>query len=143
MGANNQPTAVLGFINRKLVVFGVLLLLSLTFNMTAMAQQKDQIVRVAKVRVDAGQLARYNEALKEQMETAIRLEPGVLSYYAVADKKDYTSITIFEIYANMASYKAHIETPHFKKYKTTVAHMVKSLELTDVDIIGVAKKPGM
>ena len=143
MGANNQPTAVLGFINRKLVMFGVLLLLSLTFNMTAMAQQKDQIVRVAKVRVDAGQLAQYNKALKEQMETAIRLEPGVLSYYAVADKKDYTSITIFEIYANMASYKAHIETPHFKKYKTTVAHMVKSLELTDVDIIGVAKKPGM
>jgi len=127
----------------RLLVAGVILLMSFTFNKDAMAQQQEQIVRVAKVRVDAGQLAQYNKALKEQMETAIRLEPGVLSYYAVADKKDHTSITIFEIYANMASYKSHIETPHFKKYKTTVAHMVKSLELTDVDIIGVAKKPGM
>jgi quinol monooxygenase YgiN len=143
MGANNQPTAVLSLINRKLIVFGVLLIIGLTLNMTTMAQQKDQIVRVAKVRVDAGKLAQYNEALKEQMETAIRLEPGVLSYYAVADKKDHTSITIFEIYANMASYKAHIETHHFKKYKAIVEHMVKSLDLTDVDIVGVAKKPGM
>lgn len=127
----------------RLLVAGVILLMSFAFNTNAMAQQQDQIVRVAKVRVDAGQLAQYNKALKEQMETAIRLEPGVLSYYAVADQKDHTSITIFEIYANMASYKSHIETPHFKKYKTTVAHMVKSLELTDVDILGVAKKPGM
>ncbi|CAM3732876.1 putative quinol monooxygenase [Mucilaginibacter galii] len=127
----------------RLLVAGVVLLMSFIFNKNAIAQQQDQVVRVAKVRVDAGQLVQYNKALKEQMETAIRLEPGVLSYYAVADKKDHTSITIFEIYANMASYKAHIETPHFKKYKTTVAHMVKSLELTDVDIIGVAKKPGM
>jgi len=127
----------------RLLVAGVILLMSFAFNKNAMAQQQDQVVRVAKVRVDAGQLAQYNKALKEQMETAIRLEPGVLSYYAVADQKDHTSITIFEVYANMASYKSHIETPHFKKYKTTVEHMVKSLELTDVDIIGVAKKPGM
>jgi len=136
-------TADLSYTKRTFLTVAIIFALGFTFHTTAMAQQQDQIVRVAKVKVDAGQLAQYNKALKEQMETAIRVEPGVLSYYAVADKKDHTSITIFEIYADMASYKAHIETPHFKKYKTTVEHMVKSLELTDVDIIGVAKKPGM
>lgn len=143
MNVIHQFMSRLSQANYRLLVAGVILLMSFAFNTNAMAQQQEQIVRVAKVRVDAGQLAQYNKALKEQMETAIRLEPGVLSYYAVADQKDHTSITIFEIYANMASYKSHIETPHFKKYKTTVAHMVKSLELTDVDIIGVAKKPSM
>jgi quinol monooxygenase YgiN len=109
----------------------------------AMAQQKNQMVRLAKIQVDPAQLDQYNAALKTQMETAVRLESGVLTYYAVADKKDPSKITILEIYADTAAYKLHIETPHFKLYKSTVQNMVKSLELADVDLIGKAKKPGM
>lgn len=52
------------------------------------AQHKNQMVRLAKIKVDPLQLDKYNDALKEQMTTAIRVEPGVLTYYAVADKKD-------------------------------------------------------
>ena len=108
-----------------------------------MAQEKNHMYRVAKIQVDPAQLDKYNIALKEQMNTAIRVEPGVLSYYAVADKKDPSRITIFEVYADSVAYKAHIQTPHFKKYKETVQHMVTALEVVDVDLIGVAKKPGM
>ena len=108
-----------------------------------MAQQKNQMVRLAKIQVDPVQLEKYNAALKEQMTTAVSAEPGVLTYYAVADKNNPTHITILEIYADTAAYKAHIETPHFKKYKETVKNMVKSLELVDVDLIASAKKPGM
>ena len=77
------------------------------------------------------------------MTSAIRLEPGVLTYYAVADKNDPTNITILEIYADTAAYNLHITTPHFKKYKETVKNMVKGLELIDVTLIGSAKKPNM
>ena len=77
------------------------------------------------------------------MTTAIRVESGVLTYYAVADENDPTSITILEIYADKEAYKSHIETTHFKKYKETVKDMVKSLELIDVTLIGFAKKPDM
>lgn len=101
------------------------------------------MVRLAKIKVDPAALEKYNAALKEQMATAVRVEPGVLTYYAVADKNDPSSITILEIYADTAAYKAHIETPHFKKYKETVKDMVKSLELVDVDLIATAKKPGL
>lgn len=106
----------------------------------AFAQDKNQMVRIAKVKIDPLQLQKYNAALKEQMTTAVRLEPGVLTYYAVADKKNLAEITILEIYADTSAYKAHIETPHFKKYKETVKDMVKSLELIDVDLIGKANK---
>jgi len=106
-----------------------------------MAQQKNQMVRLAKIVVDPAQLEQYNIALKEQMTTAIRLEPGVLTYYAVADKAEPSHITILEIYADTAAYKAHIETSHFEKYKETVQHMVKSLELIDVNLIASATKP--
>jgi quinol monooxygenase YgiN len=99
-----------------------------------------QMVRLAKIQVDPAHLAQYNAALKEQMTTAIKVEPGVLTYYAVADKKDPSHITILEIYADTAAYKAHIETAHFKKYKATVHDMVRSLELEDVDMIGAVRK---
>ena len=118
-------------------------LIALIISSKAMAQEKNQMVRLAKIKVDPLQLEKYNAALKEQMNTAVRVEPGVLKYYAVADKNDPSSITILEIYADAAAYKLHIETPHFKKYKETVKNMVKSLELTDVNLVGSAKKPGM
>jgi quinol monooxygenase YgiN len=71
----------------------------------------------------------------------VHVEPGVITYYAVADKKNPAHITILEIYADTVAYQSHIETPHFKKYKATVQNMVKSLELVDVDLIGKAVKP--
>ena len=109
----------------------------------ANAQQEHRMIRIAKIQVDPDQLDSYNAALREQMTTAIKVEPGVLTYYAVADKANPSHITILEIYADTTAYQSHIKTAHFKKYKATVQNMVKSLELEDVKIIGVAKKPGM
>lgn len=120
-----------------------LFILTLLLNTKVMAQEKNQMVRLAKIKVDPLQLDKYNSALKEQMAAAVRIEPGVLTYYAVADKSDPSNITILEIYEDTAAYNTHITTPHFKKYKETVKDMVKSLELTDVKLVGMAKKPDM
>lgn len=127
--------------NKLLLAIIAIVALSLTLNTKLMAQEKTQMVRLAKIKVDPSQLEKYNEALKEQMTTAIRVEPGVLTYYAVADKNDPSNITILEIYADTAAYQSHITTPHFKKYKEAVKDMVKSLELVDVTLLGSAKKP--
>ena len=117
-----------------------LFIVTLSFSAKTIAQEKNQMVRLAKIKVDPLQLDKYNNALKEQMTTAVRLEPGVLTYYAVADKTEPSHITILEIYADTTAYKSHIETTHFKKYKETVKDMVKSLELVDVTLIGSANK---
>lgn len=69
--------------------------------------------------------------LKEEIETSLRVEPGVLTLYAVAEKDNPTRITILEIYANEEAYKKHLQTPHFIKYKTGTKEMVKSLELIE------------
>jgi quinol monooxygenase YgiN len=125
----------------KEFALGLVLLLFVVMSGGAMAQDQKQLVRFAKITVDPAQLAEYTAALQEQMNTAIRVEPGVLSYHAVADKSDPTSITILEVYADTAAYQSHILTPHFLKYKDTVKDMVKSLELVDLSVIGFAKKP--
>jgi len=129
-GCNNWPFLIIA-----------IFILTFSFTKKAMAQEKHQMVRLAKIQVDPSQVEKYNAALKEQMAAAVDKEPGVLTYYAVADKSDPSHITILEIYADSAAYKLHIETPHFKKYKETVRHMVKSLELVDVNLIAFARKP--
>ena len=109
-------------------------------SLTATAQVNSKMHRIAKIKVDANQLERYQVALKEQMNAAIQLEPGVLSYMVVADKKDASSITIFEVYASLEAYQSHIATPHFKKYKETVKDMVLSLELIDTELVARVQK---
>lgn len=106
----------------------------------AAAQQPGQIVRVARIVVDAAQLPQYKAALKEGMETAVRIEPGVLSLNAVYEKENPTHVMVLEVYASTAAYQAHLQTPHFKKYKATTKDMVKSLELVDVEPIALANK---
>ena len=88
-------------------------------------------VRVAQIELDPAQLENYKAIAKEQIETAIRVEPGVLTLYAVAEQDNPTRVVVFEIYADLEAYRAHIETPHFKKYKADTQDMVKSLKLVD------------
>lgn len=120
----------------------LLIFIVMTIALSSAAQQDRRVIRLAKIQVDPAQLTPYLAALKEQMNAAVSTEPGVLTYYAVADKANPAHITILEIYADTAAYQAHIQSAHFKKYKATVQNMVQSLELEDVNLVGVAKKDG-
>lgn len=90
-----------------------------------------QLVRLSKIEVDPSRLAEYNAYLKEEIEASMRLEPGVLTLYATAEKENPNKVTILEIYADEEAYRKHIQTPHFQKYKQGTLDMVKSLELVD------------
>ena len=121
----------------SLLPYRLLFLILNTFIMTiflqsgTIAQKQNPLVRVAKLQIDSNQLEKYKAALREEIKTSVSIEPGVLTLYAVSEKDNPSHITIFEIYANEESYKAHLETPHFKKYKTTTKEMVKSLQLVE------------
>jgi quinol monooxygenase YgiN len=111
----------------------------LSSSLKATAQKEDQMVRMARLVIDPVQLEAYKALLKEEIETSIRVEKGVITLYAVSEKDKPTHITILEIYANVEAYKSHIKTPHFIKYKNGTKEMVKSLELVE----GVPLVPGM
>lgn len=110
-----------------LLPVGLLLLAS----SSAAAQTSTQVVHLAKLEIYPEQLGPYQAALKEHVETALRVEPGVLTLYPVADAKHPTHITVLEIYASPAAYQAHLQAPHFLKYKSGTKAMIKSLELLD------------
>jgi len=109
----------------------------------ALAQNnKEPYVRVAEIEIDPARLRAYREAVREQIEAAIRLEPGVLALYSVADKENPSHVTVFEIYADVEAYKSHLETAHFKKYKAATQDLVKSLKLRDTIPILLGAKRG-
>ena len=93
---------------------------------------ENNLVRLSKITVDPAQLDAYNAFLKEEIEASIRLEPGVLTLYATAEKEAPHKVTILEIYADRSAYESHLQTPHFQKYKQGTLSMVKELELVDV-----------
>jgi len=100
-------------------------------NVRTPSLEQNQKVRLAKLVIDSTQLESYTAALKEEIEASLRLEPGVLTLYAVSEKNNPAHITILEIYADTNAYKAHLQTPHFLKYKNGTKEMVKSLELVE------------
>jgi quinol monooxygenase YgiN len=106
----------------------------------AAGQDKKPLVKMAKVSIDPAQLEQYKKILTEEVQTAVNIEPGVLSISVVADQKEPAKITLLEVYADQQAYLAHRETAHFKKYKSETRDMVKSLELMDVDPILLASK---
>lgn len=95
------------------------------------SSREENVVRLSKITVDADRLDEYNAYLKEEIEASMRLEPGVLTLYAVAEKDAPNRITILEIYANRTAYESHLKTPHFQKYKQGTIEMVENLVLTD------------
>lgn len=94
---------------------------------------EQQIVRLSKLEIVPEKLELYKTALKEEIEASIRIEPGVLTLYAVFEKRAPNKLTILEIYENRKAYESHIKTPHFLKYKSGTLEMVKNFELIDTD----------
>jgi len=98
------------------------------------------IVRIAELEIDPAQLAAYKLALKEEIETSIRVEPGVLALYAVSLREHPEQIRLFERYENAAAYESHLQSPHFKAYKDRTHPMVKALRLLETEPILLGSK---
>ncbi|RYG11236.1 MAG: antibiotic biosynthesis monooxygenase [Chitinophagaceae bacterium] len=119
----------------KIILITIISLLSLFSYKTSQAQQKDWLVRMAKIEVHQQYLEEYKSFLTEEIKASIAKEPGVLTLYAMHNKDNPHHISIVEIYANKAAYEKHIKTPHFLKYKNGTLNMIKSLQLIDMDPI--------
>jgi len=102
--------------------------------------QSERVVRIAELEIDPAQLDAYKAALREEIEQSINLEPGVLTLYAVAVKEHPNQIRLFEIYASAAAYQAHLQSPHFRKYKAGTAGMVRSLRLIETEPVLLGAK---
>ena len=112
-----------------LLIVGASVLVSVLSGRAVSQEMQGQYVQVAEIEIDPSQLEDYKAAVREQIEAAIRLEPGVLVLYAVSEKDNPARVKVFEVYLDTEAYRSHLESGHFKKYKATTMKMVKSLKL--------------
>lgn len=115
----------------------LILVISTAINAIASAKEPMQapnggmIVRISEIEVYPEYLAEYLAFAKEVAEESVKNEKDVVSIYPMSVIKNNAKIKILEIYRTREAYKKHIESSHFKKYKESTLHMVKSLELVD------------
>jgi quinol monooxygenase YgiN len=129
-------------VNGKRLAIAVLLMGGSFLKTPAISAQKptNPLVRLAELEIVPAQLDAYKAALHEEIETSIRVEPGVLTLYAVTVKGQPNQVRLFEMYASPDAYQAHLQSEHFKKYKSVTATMVKSLRLVETEPLVLATK---
>jgi quinol monooxygenase YgiN len=126
-------------VKRRLPVNVCALVLSLTG--CAVAEDPPMpVVRIAELEIDPTQLEAYTAAVREEMETSVRVEPGVLAIYTVAEKEHPSKLRFFEMYADEAAYRAHIASPHFRKYVETTKDMITSRRLIETVPVQLSAK---
>jgi quinol monooxygenase YgiN/uncharacterized protein (DUF1330 family) len=98
-------------------------------------------VRVAELTIDPAQLQAYKDAVSEEIDISIRVEPGVLGIYAFALKEQPAQLRFVEIYADEAAYRQHIDSPHFKKYVEATKSMITSRTLLEAEPVFLGLSP--
>ena len=81
---------------KQILVLGASVLAAFSGGSAIGKDSKEPYVRVAEIEIDPAQLEPYKAAVKEQIEAAVRLEPGVLALYSVTDKENPAHIFVFE-----------------------------------------------
>ena len=125
---------------KQLLILGASVLASSLCGRAVAQETQGQYVQVAEIEIDPARLDKYGAAVREQIETAIRVEPGILVLYAVSEKDNPARVRVFEIYRDTDAYKLHLESAHFKKYKAATENMVKSLKLVQATPIMLGAK---
>ncbi len=98
------------------------------------------VVRIAELEIDPARVGEFKAIVAEEMDEAIKLEPGVVAIYAVAEKGAPNRLKFFEIYRSEDAYRAHRETPHFQKYLKLTQPMILSRKLIEADPVKLVQK---
>ena len=101
------------------------------------------LVRIAEIKIKSDSLNDYMSILKQGGETAVKMEPGVIAIFPMVQKDDPSEIRILEIYASRIDYEAHLQTAHFKEYKTKTLNMIESLKLIDMEAMDDKSLPAI
>ena len=107
---------------------------------TCTAAPTTPLVRIAELRIAPEHLEAYTRAVRKEIEISVRVEPGVLAIYSVAEKADPASLRFFEIYADEAAYQSHLASPHFREYFETTQHMIVSRKLIETVPVQLSAK---
>ena len=128
---------------KRRVLFMLASMLLTTFLGTpALAEARNTLfIRWAELEVDAGQLAAFEAAAREHVDATIQNEPGLLALHVTQEADRPTHVRVFEMYANVSAYRAHLASPHFKRFVAATQAMITARQLFTAIPIRADGKP--
>ena len=76
-------------------------------------------VIVAPIQIKEGHREAFIEAMLDDAKGSVRDEPDCLRFDVIQDGSDPNRIWLYEIYVDEAAFQAHLQAPHFIKWRDT------------------------
>jgi quinol monooxygenase YgiN len=84
-------------------------------------------------------LPKFMEAIKENAANAVK-EPGCREFNVNVLANNPNHIFLYEVYDNEDALKAHLQTPHYKKFQAAVQGMVVDRNVRPLSVIAMNAK---
>lgn len=85
-------------------------------------------VLLVTIKIKPAEVAAFMEKAHANATAARETEPGCRQFDVLVDPADPTKVAFYEVYADEAAFKAHQQTPHFKRYAETALGHLESRE---------------
>ncbi|MCL4802206.1 MAG: antibiotic biosynthesis monooxygenase [Burkholderiales bacterium] len=85
-------------------------------------------VLVVNVKIKPGEIEPFMQKLLANATAARETEPGCRQFDVLVDPADPAKVMFYEVYDDETAFKAHQETPHFKKYLDAALGHLESRE---------------
>ena len=79
----------------------------------------------ASIRIKEGHREPFIEAMLDDARDSVKDEPGCLRFDLIQDGGDPNKIWLYEVYKDEAAFEAHLQTPHFIKWRDTVKDWIE------------------
>ena len=79
---------------------------------------------IAPVQIKPGSRDAFVEAIIGDAIGSVRDEPGCRRFDVIQDADDENRVWLYEAYDDEAAFKAHLETPHFIKFRDATADII-------------------
>lgn len=89
----------------------------------------------AVIHIEPGSLETYLPALLKNARSALATEPGCSRFDVLLEDGKDDEVTVYEIYADKASFDAHIQSPHYLAMRAEVGHLIKRLDFRTLRLV--------
>ena len=85
---------------------------------------------VVEFRLKPGARERFIELVAANAAASVRDEPGCRRFDILLPEDGGDRVDLYEIYDDADAFAAHLETPHFKRFKATSAELIERSSVT-------------
>ena len=75
---------------------------------------------IVPIQIKEGYKDQFVAAMLDDAKGSVNDEPGCLRFDVIQDAEDPNRIWLYEVYVDEAAFQAHLQAPHFIKWRDTV-----------------------